>query len=163
MYALPSIQVIVADEDFTSNVVTTYLTIELINDEAPQLTNTSSRQDFTEEWGPIPIVDPTATFIDPDNCPDHRVMVDLRVRLVNPVDSGEDLLVSGDVIYSSGFNFSCNATVNLSCYDDFIRAVRYNNTAEEPQSTPDRIVEIVVSGIGSPAVILVVGVSITSF
>ena len=146
VHFLPSSQVIVADEDFTSNAVTTYLTIELIDDETPQLTNTSSEQVFTEEWGPVPIVDPTATFVDPDNCPDHRVIVTVRVRLTNPSDTGEDLLVVDGDFYSEGLNFSCDASVNLSCYDDFIRAVRYNNTAEEPQFMSDRIVEIVVGG-----------------
>ena len=138
-----------ADEDFTSDAVTTTLTIELIDDETPQLTNTSNEQTFTEELGPVPIVDPTATFVDPDNCPDHRVMVDVQVRLTNPVDSGEDVLIADGDVYPEGLNFSCDANVNLGCYDDFIRAVHYNNTAEEPQFTPDRIVEIVVGGAGN--------------
>ena len=115
-------------------------TIEPLNDEPPEVTNTPPDQTFTEEAGPIDIVNSTTTIVDQDNMPEHQLIRVLRVTLENPVQ-GEDVLIADNVSYASYLTFSCDMSADPSCYDDFLRRVQYNNTGEEPNFT-DRLVTI---------------------
>ena len=109
-------------------------TIEPLNDEPPEVTNTPLEQTFTEQAGPINIVSLATTIVDQDNMPEHQLIRVLRVTLENPVQ-GEDVLIADNVSYASYLNFSCDMSADLSCYDDFLRRVQYNNTREEPNFT----------------------------
>ena len=139
----------VADEENvtrTSAPVTTSVTIQPVNDEAPEITNTSSVVVFIEERGPISIVDGGVAIIDLDNCANHTIVVQLTVRLENPIAEEDQLIVDGVVYENYTATFSCDAGVNSSCYEDFLRSIEYNNTNVEPDPQ-QRIVSIQVCGV----------------
>ena len=107
--------------------------------------------------------------MDVDNCPEHRIIREIRIFPVNPVTGEDILLASGEIIAfepytesdsgstsgstsgsGSGGNdseeivyverFSCNETVTVGCYDDYLRGLTYNNMAEEPSLLPRHII-----------------------
>ena len=126
----------------TSALVTTSVTIQPVNDEPPSITNTSSVIIFTEEGGPISIVDGGVTIIDMDNCENHTAVVQLVVRLENPVEGEDQLLIGGEVYENYTAIFSCDMEVDgSSCYEDLLRSIGYSNTNEEPDPQ-QRIISI---------------------
>ena len=124
--------------------VITSVTIHPVNDEPPMITNTSSEMMFTEEGDPINIVDGGVTIVDNDNCLNHTTVAQLVVRLENPVDGEDQLIVGGQVYENFTTTFSCDTGVNGSnCYEDFLRSIEYSNINLEPTSyTQERVVSI---------------------
>lgn len=131
------LQVIVADDvnmTRTSPSVFTSVTIQSVNDEPPVIMNTSSTVSFVEGGGPITIVGEGVIINDLDNCINHTTVVQLVVRLENPVQ-GEDLLIVGGEVYGNhSVTFSCDSALGANCYEDFLRTIEYNNANDEPES-----------------------------
>ena len=118
----------------TSTPVFISATIQSVNDEPPLIMNTSSTTSFVEERGPIRIVDEGVKIIDFDNCPNHKTVQQLVVRLENPVQ-GEDVLIMGGEIHENyTIKYSCDTEQDANCYKDILRTIEYNNTNEEPES-----------------------------
>lgn len=133
-----------ADEENMTRIsapVTISVTIQPVNDEPPEITNTSSVIVFTEEGGPVSIVNGRVAIIDLDNCANHTTVVQLVVRLENPFEREDKLIVGGEVYENYTATFSCNMEVNSSCYEDFLRSIKYNNTNVEP-NPQQRIISI---------------------
>ena len=126
--------------------VTTSVIIQPVNDEPPEITNTSSVIVFTEEGGPVSIINGGVTIIDLDNCANHTTVVQLVVRLENPVEGEDQLIVGGEVYENYTATFSCDMEVNSRCYEDFLRSIEYNNTNMEP-NPQQRIISIEVCGV----------------
>ena len=139
-----------ADEENTTRTsapVTTSVTIQPVNDEPPEITNTSSVMVFTEEGGPVSIVDGGVAIVDLDNCENHTIVVQLVVRLENPVDGEDQLIVGGEVYENYTATFSCDMEVDgSSCYEDYLRIIQYNNTNIEPDPQ-QRIISIEVCSV----------------
>lgn len=132
------------DGRLTSNTVSIDLTIDSTNDEPPQIVNTPISQTYIEEAGPVNVLSVNAYIRDVDNCVNHTLIERLEVILQNPVE-GEDQLISMEGVYSDfSIRYSCDMTVNMSCYDDFLRSLQYNNTNIEPDFG-DRFITIEVS------------------
>ena len=132
------------DGELTSNKASIDLTIELTNDEPPEIVNTPTIQTYVEEAGPVNVLSGSVYVRDADNCVNHTLIVWLQVVLQNPVE-GEDQLVSNEGVYSNfSISYSCDMTMNMSCYDDFLRSLQYNNTNIEPDFD-DRLITIEVS------------------
>lgn len=141
--------------------MTLNITIESVNDESPTLTSNLTHQ-YTEGGGPTPLLDSTATLQDSDNCPDHRLIKEIRLEPINLVES-EDILLDGmgeqiDLFTSQNGDFelgsafgsgvqmngeseiyrpitlTCNETAYPDCYSGILQGLRYNNTADEPSS-----------------------------
>jgi hypothetical protein len=139
----------VADEENATLIsvpVTTSVTIQPVNDEPPKVTNTSSVMVFIEEGGPISIVDGGVSIVDLDNCENHTIVLQLVVRLENPVEGEDQLIIGGEVYENYTATFSCDVKVNSSCYEDFLRSIEYNNTKVEPDPQ-QRIISIEVCGV----------------
>ena len=139
----------VADEENMTRIstpVTTSVTIQPVNDEPPEITNTSAVVVFTEEGGPISIVDDDVAIIDLDNCENHTIVTQLVIRLENPIEGEDQMIIDGEVYENYTVTLSCDATVNSSCYEDFLRSIEYNNTNVEPDPQ-QRIVSIEVCGV----------------
>ena len=133
-----------ADEESMTRMsapVTTSVTIQPIDDEPPEITNTSSVVVFTEEGGPISIVNESVTIADVDNCENHTIVAQLVVRLENPIEGEDQMIIDGEVYGNYTVMFSCDAIVNSSCYEDFLRSIEYNNTNVEPDPQ-QRIISI---------------------
>ncbi len=125
----------VADEDIVSSPERSDVTIQLVNDEPPVITNTSSRQVFVEEGGPVSLVDPSVDIVDADNCEEHSLIREVRVTLSNPVVSEDQLIVNGSLLPNFETSFSCNQEEDgARCYSDYLLSLEYNNTEEEPGS-----------------------------
>ena len=123
-----------ADEENTTTTsapVYTSVTIQPVNDEPPVITNTSLVIVFTEEGGPVSIVDTGVAIIDLDSCANHTTIIQLVVGLENPV-GGDQLIVDGEIYENYTAMFSCDMEVNSSCYKDYLKSIEYNNTNEEP-------------------------------
>lgn len=141
--------------------MTLNLTIESVNDEPPTLTSNLTHL-YTEGGGPIALLDSTATLHDSDNCPDHRLIKEIRLEAINLVES-EDILLDSmgqqiDIftsqndfelgstsgswvqmnreseIYRPVITLTCNETATPDCYSGVLRGLWYNNTADEPSS-----------------------------
>lgn len=142
--------------------MTLNLTIESVNDEPPTLTSNLTHL-YTEGRGPIALLDSTATLHDIDNCPDHRLIKEIRLEPINLVES-EDILLdrmglqidiftsqNGDFelgsasgsgvqmnreskMYRPVITLRCNETATPDCYIDILRGLQFNNTADEPSS-----------------------------
>ena len=125
-----------ADEENTTRTsapVTTSVTTQPVNDEPPEITNTSSVIIFTEEGGSVSIIDGGVAIVDLDNCENHTTVVQLVVRLENPVDGEDQLIVGREVYENYTATFSCDMEVDGSnCYEDYLRTIEYNNTNIEP-------------------------------
>ena len=128
-------------EGWMSAPVTTSVTVQPLNDEPPTITNTSSTVIFTEEGGSIRIVDGDVAIVDLDNCENHTTVIELVVRLENPIEGEDQLIVGGQVHENYTATFSCDMEVNSSCYEEFLQRITYNNTNTEPDPLP-RIVSI---------------------
>ena len=94
-----------------SDVLTLNVTIQSVNDEPPELIS-SLNHTYIEGGGPISLLDSTATLQDNDNCPEHRLISEIRVRLVNLVLGSEDILLDAvgqelefDELQGGGFEF----------------------------------------------------------
>ena len=124
------------DGGLSSDVALTDLTIQLVDDEPPQISNTDSNQTYTEEGGPIDILDRYVMIIDDDNCPDHQVVSRILVELLEPLN--EDVLISDNGEENFTIEYSCDQS---GCYEDFLRGLQYDNTNSEPD-TEDRTIVI---------------------
>ena len=96
---------------------------------------------FTEEGGSIRIVDGDVAIVDLDNCENHTTVIELVVRLENPIEGEDQLIIGGVVNKNYTTTFSCDMEVNSSCYEEFLQGITYNNTNTEPDPLP-RIVSI---------------------
>ena len=132
-----------------SNNQTLYISVISINDEPPRLENTVFTVTYREEGGPINLLSPNSTLYDDDNCPEHRLVSEIRLGVGSFV-SGEDILLdeNGQEIDFGPFQngsevyyvtLTCNQTSNPECYNDLLRGLQYNNTADEPSSTNHNI------------------------
>ena len=138
-----------ADEENVTRIstpVTTSVTIQPVDDEPPEITNTSVVVVFTEEGGPVSIVDDGVAIADLDNCENHTIVTQLIVRLENPIEGEDQMIIDGEVYGNYTVTFLCDATVNSSCYEDFLRSIEYNNTNVEPDPQ-QRIISIEVFGV----------------
>lgn len=109
--------------------------IEPVNDESPIIADTSSTQVFIEQRGPIRLVDSSVTITDDDNCLNHTLIREVRVRLDNPLSSEDQFIVNGSVLPGYVDIFSCDQQVDgMNCYTDYLRTLEYNNTNTEPGS-----------------------------
>ena len=151
-----------------SDVVTVNITVESVNDEPPRLASTRLTSLHTERGGPTPLLDSTATLYDDDNCPEHRLIAQVQLVLNGFVDS-EDVLLDGAgqgiTLHDSQFDFgsgsavgpgfgewltepsqplyvtlTCDQTDSPDCYNSLLRALHYNNTADEPTASDRSIV-----------------------
>ena len=143
------------------------ITVESLNDEAPRLTSDLTHL-YMEGSGPTALLSPAATLYDDDNCPEHRLISEIRLVLDDLVEGEDSLLVqeiecdNGSLsgLGSSGFGsglgewttevseslytFSCDQSANTDWYNRFLRGLQYANTADEP--TPrDRTITLEVS------------------
>lgn len=132
-----------------------------------------------EGQGSTHLLDPTAALEDSDNCPEHRLVQEVRVIAASPVLEEDTLLENGQAIQfeydsqsgsGSGSDpgsrsgsgsrsgvplgeshyivrFTCDQIADAGCYDNFLRGLEYNNTADEP-SLFDRLFTLEV---GRPA------------
>ena len=157
-----------------NNALTMNISIESLNDEPPRLTSDLIHY-HTEEGGPAPLLTATAALYDADNCPEHRLIAELRLelsgfvvgedRLLDATDhdittsqSGEFEFGSGSSVFGSGFgewmsesqniSLTCDQTVYPECYNSILRGLQYHNTAEEP-TTSNRTITVQVSIITS--------------
>ena len=138
-----------ADEENVTRIsapVTTSVTIQPVDDEPPEITNTSAVVVLTEEGGPISIVNDGVVIVDLDNCENHTIVTQLVIRLENPIEGEDQMIIDGEVYGNYTVTFSCDATVNSSCYEDFLRSIEYNNTNVEPDPR-QRIISIEVCGV----------------
>lgn len=131
-----------------------------MNDEIPRLTSTNLTSYHREHEGPTALLDSTATLYDGDNCVEHQLIAEIRL-IINDFVDGEDILLNGteqeiilldsQVGFGSGSIFgsgsgellaqsqyvtlTCDQTVSTECYDNLLRALHYNNTANEPTNS----------------------------
>ena len=160
-YSLP--QVTVLDSGYRpSHIVTLSITIESVNDEPPRLMSDLTLH-YVEGSGPTALLSPTATLYDDDNCPEHRLVREIRLMLDDLVD-GEDSFLVQDIecdngsisgfgsglgewiseVSESQYTFSCDPSADTDWYNFFLRGLQYDNTADEP--TPrDRTITLEVS------------------
>ena len=144
-------QVIVADESLSSEIDQVMVSIQLENDEAPIISNTSTSQTFVEEGGPISLFDRSVTIADADNCYEQTLAEELRVTLENPVEGEDVFLVNGSALSGYSVTFNCSSELDalekMGCYEDstncsdvfmcfegFLLQLEYNNTNSEPGS-----------------------------
>ena len=124
------------DGGLSSDVALTDLTIQLVDDEPPQIRGTASNQTYTEEAGPVGILDSSVMIVDDDNCPDHQVVNRILVELLEP--RNEDVLISENGEENFTIEYSCDQS---GCYEDFLRGLQYDNANSEPD-TRDRTIVI---------------------
>lgn len=114
---------------------------------------------YKEGSGSISLLDSTATLHDNDNCPEHRLVREIRLHPINLVE-GEDILLggigggsglfpsqSGDFEFGSGMGTWMNEILYPSengygpiiltcespdCYNSTLQSLHYDNTADEP-------------------------------
>ncbi len=126
----------------SSYVTLVALTVQLLNDEPPRVTNTAFNQTYKEEAGSISITDYVALIEDNDNLERHRAIARITVTLLSPLP--EDVLIAnGSVVENSTIEWTCDDITN-ACYVDFLRSLQYDNTSPEP-SIENREVVIEVS------------------
>lgn len=129
------LQVVAADESLVSQSQSVAIDIQLENDEPPLISDTPSTQIFLEEGGPIELFDFTVTLSDADNCFDHSLTQEIRVTLLNPVETEDVLLVNGSALSRFDVTFSCDEEEEgMACYEEFLLSLQYDNTNREPGS-----------------------------
>ena len=138
-----------------SSTLTLSITIESVNDEVPRLTSDLTHF-YVEGSGPIALLSPTATLYDDDNCPEHRLVSEIRLVLDDLLEGEDSLLVQeiecdngslpglGFSGFGSGlgewttevsgplYTFSCDQGADTDWYNRFLRGLQYTNTADEP-------------------------------
>ena len=119
-----------------SDVALVSLTILLLDDEPPEITSTDFNQTYTEEDGPVDVIDESVTIVDSDNCVDHMVVARLRVELLGPLE--EDILIANGTRVNSTLEYSCSES---GCYEAFLMLLQYDNSNLEP-NTEDREITI---------------------
>ena len=72
---------------------------------------------------------------DSDNCPEHRAIARIEVRIIDPI-IGEDVLVYNGSEVSLSFNQTCENTSDVECYMRFLVSLEYDNRADEPTYPP---------------------------
>lgn len=160
----------------SSRILTLNISVISVDDETPRLVNTSFTTTFTEEGNATNLLNSTVTILDDDNCPEHQMVSQIRVR-VTSFTTGEDFLLDGvgqEIYYNetwnqyglfqfapqlnaSGYgnwtaglldalyiNYTCDRVQYPGCYENFLRSIQYNNTANEP-SVPYHNIHIEVS------------------
>ena len=152
----------------SSNSLTLSITVISVNDEPPRLTNTAVRVTYKEGDGPINLLNSTATLTDDDNCLEHQLLSEIRVK-VSSFTPGEDVLLDGEdqqiefgssrngsfefgSALGSGFgdwetgllesqiSLTCDQTLFPDCYNRLLRGLQYNNTASEPSNNNHTII-----------------------
>lgn len=157
----------------SSSLLTLSLTVKSIDDEPPRLTS-STTHSHVEEGGPTALLDSNATLHDVDNCPEHRLIREIRLVPTDFVD-GDDILLdvmgseiefsvlkNGDFESGSGYGsgvsdllegglsgypsvtLTCNQTAHPDCYNSLLQGLLYNSTADEP-ALHDRHIDLEVS------------------
>ncbi|CAI8050929.1 hypothetical protein GBAR_LOCUS27939 [Geodia barretti] len=148
------------------NNLTLHISVISVNDEHPRLDNTVPTVTYREGGGPVNLLSSTATLYDDDNCPEHQLVSEIRLRVASFVPS-EDTLLDGEGReiafglngsfefgsgvgsgFTSGFGdweteplqphhvtLTCDQSSYPDCYNNLLRSLQYNNTADEPSST----------------------------
>ncbi|MEM9881449.1 MAG: malectin domain-containing carbohydrate-binding protein [Planctomycetota bacterium] len=98
---------------------------------------TGSAAGFVAEDGPVPIVGPDATIVDPDSA----TLASLTVTLTNPLDGASETLAAdttGTGITASYANGTLTLTgvASVADYQAVLRTVTYDNAAADPDLTP---------------------------
>lgn len=128
------LQVIVADDRFVSISGSVNVTIQLMNDEPPQILDTPTSLVFTEEGGAIQLFNDSVTITDADNRLNDSLIQEISVMLENPVVSEDQLIVNGSTLPGFSTTYSCDELLNEACYEEFLQSLQYNNTNVEPGS-----------------------------
>ena len=136
------ISVTVSDGVFTTSSNITMVTIQAVNDHAPQLNlNTSSDSGnvtvvFTEGAPPIALTGSAVSVSDSDNGP-HNLL--LRVLLQDPLDNERERLSlsgmlppAGITVAVSNHSITAQGSVPFSSFEAFLLLLHYHNTAGEP-------------------------------
>ena len=161
------IQVTVWDPGYNpGNNLTLRISVISVNDERPRLDNTVPTVTYREGGGPVNLLSSTATLYDDDNCPEHQLVSEIRLRVASFVPSEATLLdgegrelafgLNGSVEFGSGVGsgftsgfgdweteplqphyvtLTCDQSSYPDCYNNLLRSLQYNNTADEPSST----------------------------
>ena len=157
------VQVTVWDSGYnSSDVLNLNISVTSVNDERPRLASTALTVIHREGAGPTNLLGSTATLYDDDNCPEHRLVSEIRLRVASFI-AGEDVLLDGEgreinlntaqdgiFGFGSGFasgegdwesvgeqyvTFTCDQALYPECYNNLLRSLQYNNTAEEPSTS----------------------------
>ena len=115
-------------------------TIDLDSDNSSSATTADFATTFTEDNGPVLIADSDAIVNDVDS----TTLASLQVSLVNPLNGAAEILAadtSGTSIaatYNSGL-LSLTGVDTLANYQQVLRTITYNNTSQDPDTTPRTI------------------------
>lgn len=123
-----------ADDSFISVSESVNVTIQLMNDEAPVISDTPNSQVFFEEGGPIELFDTSVTITDADNRLEDYLIQEISVVLENPVVSEDQLIFNGSTLNGFSTTFYCDELLDETCYEELLLSLQYNNTNREPGS-----------------------------
>ena len=149
-----TVNVVVSDGTSNSNTATTTINVIAVNDppvldlDANNSTATGANYltSFTEKGAAVSIGDVDTTITDPDS----TNITSATITLTNALPS--DLLAAGTLppgITATAYNpstgvITLNGSASLANYQTAIRAISFNNTSDNPSTTP-RTVNVVVS------------------
>ncbi len=128
------------DGDNNSNTASKTVTVAAVND-APVVTTTGGNTAFTED-GPAVVVDAGVTVTDVDNAN----LASATVTITNPQDGAAEVLGAtscGGITVTPGLNsLSLTGSQPIATYQTCLQSVTYNNTDQDPNTTP-RVISFV--------------------